>query len=358
MASGLVVYSTSREVCMIRYFRSAVVALMAMSLLMLPGSPVRAAQDATPAAECVTTTPEENKELARAYWTEAVWGDQGKIAEVVAPDEVHHWGIAGTTTGFEEFRQRWGLFNDAFPDLRFTVGLVAAEGDLVATTWTATGTQAGEWQGIAPTNKEVTWKGINIFRIACGKIAESWGEANHLGLRAALGATDVPAFLAESSESGTPMAGSAAATPCASDTPEANLAVTKRWSDEVWNGQNLDVLEEIASPAIVHHGASFPDAHGVDELKQALSRQFEAFPDIQIAVDAAFADGDLVVVRWSGTGTNEGEFLSVAPSGKNVEFTGINIYRMACGQIVESWSEMNGLAVLQAIQGAAATPTA
>ena len=78
------------------------------------------------------------------------------------------------------------------PDLEFTVDLVAAEGDLAATLWTATGTHSGEWQGIAPTDREVTWQGINVFRIECGQIVESWGEADHLGLRSQLGATDIP----------------------------------------------------------------------------------------------------------------------------------------------------------------------
>ena len=87
-----------------------------------------AAQEETPEAECPVTTPEENEELATMYWEEVWWGDQGKIAEIVAPDEVHHWGIGGDTTGFEEFSERWDLFFTAFPDLEFTVDLVVAEG--------------------------------------------------------------------------------------------------------------------------------------------------------------------------------------------------------------------------------------
>jgi len=345
---------------MFRYLRPAVFTLFALLLALLPLTPA-SAQDETPEAECVTTTPEENEALVTAYWEEAVWGKQGKIAEIVAPDEIHHWGIAGTTEGFDAFSERWNLFVTAFPDLEFTVDLVAADGDLAATAWTATGTQAGEWQGIAPTNKEVSWTGINVFRIACGQIAESWGEADHIGLRAALGATDVPMIPAAPTADATPLA-DAAASPCAGESAEANLAVATRWTDEVWSEQQLDVLDEIAHPEIVHHGASFPDAYGVEEIKQAIGRQFEAFPDMELAVDSTFADSDTVVVRWSGTGTNEGEFLGLPPSGQETTLTGINIYRLACSQIIESWSEMNGLALLQQIQeadgSAPATPTA
>lgn len=181
---------------MIRFLRFAVLTLLASSLLMIPGPMAGSAQEETPEAECPVTTPEENAELATMYWEEVWWGDQGKIAEIVAPDEVHHWGIGGDTTGFEEFSQRWNLFFTAFPDLEFTVDQVVAEEDLVATRWTATGTHGGEWQGIAPTDREVTWTGINIFRFECGQIVEAWGAADHLGLLSQLGAVELPAAMA------------------------------------------------------------------------------------------------------------------------------------------------------------------
>ena len=181
---------------MITFPRFTVLMLLACSLLMVPGPMVGAAQEATPEGECPVTTPEENAELATMYWEEVWWGDQGKIAEVVAPDEVHHWGIGGDTTGFEEFTERWAQFFTAFPDLAFTVDQVVAEDDLVATHWTATGTHRGEWLGIAPTDREVTWQGINIFRFECGQIVESWSAADHLGLLGQLGATDIPVAMA------------------------------------------------------------------------------------------------------------------------------------------------------------------
>src|SRR5919107_1278251 len=181
---------------MFRLFRFIVLAVLVSSLLVIPGPATSRAQEETPEAECPVTTAEENEELATMYWEEVWWGDQGKIAEIVAEDEVHHWGIGGDTTGFEEFSERWALFFTAFPDLEFTVNLVVAEEDLVATHWTATGTHQGEWQGIPPTDREVTWQGINIFRFECGLIVESWGSADRLGLLRQLGAVELPAAMA------------------------------------------------------------------------------------------------------------------------------------------------------------------
>ena len=181
---------------MFRLFRSAVVTLFAASLLLIPGQLAGVAQEATPMAECPVTTPEENEAIVTMYWEEAVWGDQGTINELVAPNEIHHWGIGGDTTGFEEFSERWDLFLTAFPDLEFTVDLVTAEGEFATTLWTATGTHRGEWLGIPPTDREVTWRGINVFRIECGQIVESWGAADHLGLLSQITSTGSSAAMA------------------------------------------------------------------------------------------------------------------------------------------------------------------
>ena len=71
--------------------------------------------------------------------------------------------------------------------LKLTVNAVLGEGDLVAVRWTYTGTHQGEFQGAAPTGRQATWSGISIFRIACGRIAETWSEADHLGRLQQLG---------------------------------------------------------------------------------------------------------------------------------------------------------------------------
>ena len=157
------------------------------------GAPALARQ-ATPAAgdACPTTTLDENKALIERYWGE-VWIDGGEatIADVLAADEIHHWGVAGDTVGVEAFIEKYRLFLAAFPDIAFTVDQLVAEGDLVVSRWTARATHEGTWLGVAASGAPVEWTGINVFRIACGRIAESWGEANHLGLLNQLGSVAV-----------------------------------------------------------------------------------------------------------------------------------------------------------------------
>lgn len=152
-----------------------------------PGRPLGAmAQDATPAASpavCPETTPADNEAIVGRYWSE-VWNNHNDDAlhEVFTENEVHHWGIGDDTIGPDEFLKRVAGFRAAFPDFQIHPEQTISTGDLVVSRYRATGTHQGDWLGIPATGKAIEYTGINIFRVACGKIAESWGEADHLGL--------------------------------------------------------------------------------------------------------------------------------------------------------------------------------
>ncbi len=65
-------------------------------------------------------------------------------------------------------------YHDAFSNSKVHVLMQIAEGDLVATRWEFTATHTGDYMGLAPTNKEITWTGVEIDRFENGKIVESW----------------------------------------------------------------------------------------------------------------------------------------------------------------------------------------
>jgi predicted ester cyclase len=114
---------------------------------------------------------------------------------------------------------------------------------------------------------------------------------------------------------------------------------------------------------VVHHAGIFVDEIGRDALKEDLAALLAAFPDARFTADVIVATEDRAAVRWTGRGTHEGELQSLAPTGLPVVFTGINVYRIACGQIVEGWSEPDALGLLRQlgvvpeIDPTAATPT-
>jgi steroid delta-isomerase-like uncharacterized protein len=132
---------------------------------------------------------ERNKELVRRVIEQAVNRANLTVAdELIATDYVYHEATAGEKRGRAGFRQLIIVYRTAFPNLRVTVDQQIAEGDLVATRWTATGTHRGELLGTAPTNKPVTVQGIVISRITDGKIAEEFESYDALGMLHQLGA--------------------------------------------------------------------------------------------------------------------------------------------------------------------------
>ena len=137
---------------------------------------------------------EENKAIVRREAEEIFsQGNLDAADEIYAPDFVGHEPTTPEgIRGLEGARQFAAVYREAFPDLQLTVEDQLAEGDKVATRFTARGTHQGELEGIAPTGNQVEIKGIYISRIAEGKIAEDWTNFDALGLMQQIGAIPQP----------------------------------------------------------------------------------------------------------------------------------------------------------------------
>lgn len=119
---------------------------------------------------------EENKALARRVIEQMFNEENLEVAdELLAPGYVDHDpSLPQDVHGPEGFKQYVGMYRAAFPDLHVQIDDQLAEGDRVATRWTGTGTHNGELAGITPTGKPVTLPGMEIVRIANGKLIEGW----------------------------------------------------------------------------------------------------------------------------------------------------------------------------------------
>jgi steroid delta-isomerase-like uncharacterized protein len=135
----------------------------------------------------------ENKTIAQRF-NEEVWGrgDEAALEELLDPDFVDHDALPGQSPDREGHRQILAAFRSAFPDLNVTTEDVVVEGDKVVSRWTARGTHQGDLMGIAPTGNGVTIKGIDVLRVAGGRIAERWAQFNDLELMQQLGAVPAP----------------------------------------------------------------------------------------------------------------------------------------------------------------------
>ncbi len=135
---------------------------------------------------------EHNKRLVRRAVAE-VWnrGNVAIVNELVASDIIIHG--SSELHGPEGIKQFFAMLRQAFPDLHVTIEDQIAEGDRVATRWTARGTHTGAFQGMPPTGKPCRFTGIAIDRIANDKTVECWTNADELGLLHQLGALPTPA---------------------------------------------------------------------------------------------------------------------------------------------------------------------
>jgi steroid delta-isomerase-like uncharacterized protein len=134
---------------------------------------------------------ERHEALARRWFDAMSRGDHRRAAdETFAPDYAVFMG-ADAMRGTDAIKALVDRYRAAFPDLRFTVDDVVAEGDRLAVRWTAAGTHDGPLMGLPPTGRRATWGGVSCWRMAGGRCVEDRVTMDALGMLQQLGA--VPA---------------------------------------------------------------------------------------------------------------------------------------------------------------------
>jgi steroid delta-isomerase-like uncharacterized protein len=133
---------------------------------------------------------------------------------------------------------------------------------------------------------------------------------------------------------------------------EANEALAHRFHMDIFQQGNLAVADEIVTPDFVIHSPGLPPQmqRGAEGVKQFAAAIRNAFPnDLRITHDDTISAGDKVVIRWSSTGTHNGVFMGIPPTGKPTTVTGIDIFRIAGGKLGELWQNWDQLGLLQQI---------
>lgn len=128
---------------------------------------------------------------------------------------------------------------------------------------------------------------------------------------------------------------------------EDNIALVRRFLDEVVNTGNLDAARSLFATDHVAHFAGFPAAHGHEDWKQLTGISYSAFPDTHTTFEDEIAMEDKVVVRYTVRATHKGDFMNIPATGKPVKYSGIAIFRIANGKIVEQWQEADVVGLMQ-----------
>jgi steroid delta-isomerase-like uncharacterized protein len=135
---------------------------------------------------------------------------------------------------------------------------------------------------------------------------------------------------------------------------EENKALIRRYLKAVDAG-DVNCLDEFLAPDFVSHSPLLPGMPPtLDGVKQAFRIFLRATPGYH-TVDDLIADGDKVTARITGYGTHEAELLGIPETHKAIKMSGIAVWRIAGGKIVEHWAEIDLLGLLQQL-GVVPTP--
>ncbi|MCE7986034.1 MAG: hypothetical protein DYG89_33065 [Caldilinea sp. CFX5] len=217
----------------------------------------------------------------------------------------------------------------AFPDLHVTADQWMLKGDMVTSIATFTGTQEAEFMGVAATHKPVTWSHIDVHRIKDGKIVEVWHNIPFADILQQIQGDATGETAAEA----------------------ANKAVVQKFYDEVVNKKNLDAFQEVFDPKMTEHALGYGSSPFRDTDLLA------GFPDLQLKVDLWLVKGDLVTAVVTASGTQTGEFMGLAPTGKKMTFSQIDIWRVQNGKITDVWHNFASTDILQQVGYQLTPPT-
>jgi len=128
---------------------------------------------------------------------------------------------------------------------------------------------------------------------------------------------------------------------------ETNKAICRQLIEEVVNRGNLAVVDSLVASSYVYHGPGGLELRGPEGFKQLVTMYRTAFPDLKMTIDDAIAEGDKVVLRWTGRGTHRGDLAGIAPTGRATTVTGLVVSRLANGKIVEDFESFDEVGMLR-----------
>lgn len=125
-----------------------------------------------------------------------------------------------------------------------------------------------------------------------------------------------------------------------------------RRSFETFNTGDVDACVQLLTPDFIMNMAGAPEPLvGRDAWKQNFAIFREAFPDVTITIDDIFGSDDKVAVRLTFRGTHRGPFLGIQPTGREIEFGSLELYRVEGDLIAEEWVSPDIAALMRQISG-------
>jgi hypothetical protein len=117
---------------------------------------------------------------------------------------------------------------------------------------------------------------------------------------------------------------------------EQSKEVVRRYYDVVINGRDLDAVDEF-----------FADERMVEGVRRGCFSYFTAFPDMHVSLDELIAEGDAVFLRSTITGTHDGEYKGIPPTGRHIASEAAEVFRVSGGRFVGYWCMTNVAGIMR-----------
>lgn len=281
---------------------------------------------------------EENKVLARRYYAELMSGGDLTFVDKYFADEFEFTNPTHVEPyRGQEFKNLVTMLRGAFPDVKFTIEHLLADGDTVVGHWTARGTHTGEplktLKGDVPAlGNPFVIDGMSWLRFKDGKFVEARINEDTLGLLIQIGAIPVPGGGA----------------PPAQLTNEQKLGLVGRYFGELMSEGKFEVIDEIIAERFSFHIPTLPEPiRGRDGMRGFVTGLRTGFPDIHFTIERQIAEGDKAAARWFIEGTHNGPFLGMPPTGNKIKDQGVDIFIFQGDKIAEIWVNENDLGLMK-----------
>jgi steroid delta-isomerase-like uncharacterized protein len=129
---------------------------------------------------------------------------------------------------------------------------------------------------------------------------------------------------------------------------DENKALVRELIDVMFNQGDVSRIDEFVAPDFIEHEELPPDVPGGPEAPKFMTAMMQAaFPDSKAIIKDLIAEDDRVAVRMTWTGTHEGEFMGIPPTGNRISINVFDILRIADGMVVEHWGLMDSMGLMQ-----------
>ncbi len=125
--------------------------------------------------------------------------------------------------------------------------------------------------------------------------------------------------------------------------------IAEEYAHTVWNAKEIDVIDRLIDKDVLIHSL-LGDFRGTQAMKEVVQAWLKGFPDLSVKNELIIFENDLVSIQWSAKGTHKGEFKGKKPTGKPVSYSGVTVYRIKNGQIIEYWAYLDMQHLLSQIE--------